>query len=916
MLVELYLGAALGWADITATNDVRQPAGGGGVTITRGRQNEASTVDPGSASLTINNRSGRYSPRNLRSDLYGLIGLNTPIRIGDRLTADSFARPAVSGGWGTTPEGLVWSTGADLSTFPNVAIITHPTINAHRAATLAVDLVDAEQLVEVSTPAATGAAIVTGLVFRYRDPLNFYWLRTERIAGGTSVMLKMTKTVAGVEHELAVLNPVPGLVAGAGVPIATRASVVGGHLAMSAWRVTGGVEPRDWQLETTDTDPALAGAGRVGVNTWVVSGNTNALPIEVRHYRHQVIDRRFTGEVPTWPAQWSLDGNDVYVPIEAAGIMRRLNQGARPVRSPLYRAFATASPAPIAWYPLEDGRDVDRAASGLPGQPPVAELGRAVTPYTSIGVADGSVVWGVEGSGGAASLVGLQTGGRLIAPVPRSTSDSWTFEYVVRYPAKSELGAGSVPMTITAAGGYEWSFLFSPNGGPNQVAAGIGGTAGAVVEWVRDMWDGLLHHVRLVVEQQGADAAHYVYVDGEYIGGAFWLATNPPTPDTFQPNAYWDTGSREAAVGELALFDYADFYDTVRPAATQAWVGEHATDRIRRLCAEDGVPITVVDGADPSLAPMGPQRIDTLLNLLSEAAGVDMGILGEQRAGLGLLYRTRTSLENQTPATFDYAAGHISAPFAPVDDDALIRNDVEATRPNGGSARSVQRTGPLSVQRVGTYEVSVPTPVASDTQLPDHAGWGRHLGTWDAARYPRITVNLESRVFRADLALTSRAASLDAGDRVAVVNLPAWLPAGPADGLVQGYTERFGNRGARSITWNAAPAGPWDVATVDGAQRVPADGSVLAAALTAAGMSFSVTSTASNGPWVTSAAKPAVFPMPVRVDGEKIMVSSIVGTGLTQTFNVAAGGRGANGYARAWPAGAPVDVWSPAIAAL
>src|SRR5262245_12420025 len=66
-----------GWLDITP--DVY---GGDRATIeiTRGRSSEATDVEPSRATMQLNNRDGRYSPRNPTSVLYGKIGRNTPIR--------------------------------------------------------------------------------------------------------------------------------------------------------------------------------------------------------------------------------------------------------------------------------------------------------------------------------------------------------------------------------------------------------------------------------------------------------------------------------------------------------------------------------------------------------------------------------------------------------------------------------------------------------------------------------------------------------------------------------------------------------------------------------------------------------------------------------------------------------------------
>lgn len=77
--VELFYNAV--WNDHTVRVYTRDP-----IEITRGRSDEQGEPTPGEAKLTFSNMNGdlvddRYNPRNPSSDLYGLIGRNTPVRI-------------------------------------------------------------------------------------------------------------------------------------------------------------------------------------------------------------------------------------------------------------------------------------------------------------------------------------------------------------------------------------------------------------------------------------------------------------------------------------------------------------------------------------------------------------------------------------------------------------------------------------------------------------------------------------------------------------------------------------------------------------------------------------------------------------------------------------------------------------------
>lgn len=75
--VELYINGE--WVDITAYVMVRDNSGN--ITIARGRRDEGSSTEQSSCQLILNNRDGRWSPRNPTGIYYGYIGRNQPVRV-------------------------------------------------------------------------------------------------------------------------------------------------------------------------------------------------------------------------------------------------------------------------------------------------------------------------------------------------------------------------------------------------------------------------------------------------------------------------------------------------------------------------------------------------------------------------------------------------------------------------------------------------------------------------------------------------------------------------------------------------------------------------------------------------------------------------------------------------------------------
>jgi hypothetical protein len=171
-----------------------------------------------------------------------------------------------------------------------------------------------------------------------------------------------------------------------------------------------------------------------------------------------------------------------------------------------------------------------------------------------------------------------------------------------------------------------------------------------------------------------------------------------------------------------------------------------------------------------STPAMGPQPDAKLMDVLQQTEDLDRGLLYETPAYLGLGYRCYSDLLNQNPAidgvVADYAQGHLSQPFQPVDDDQLTRNDVTITRVNGSSFTVTATTGPLSTL------AAVAAPILA-------------LGTVDDFRFPQVTFDLRrSEVKELYAALTG----MTIGDRLRILNPPSFLTAATIEQLVYGFT--------------------------------------------------------------------------------------------------------------------------------
>lgn len=108
--VELYIDGS--WVDITAYVMVRDTSGN--ISISRGRRDEGVTAEQSTCQMTLNNRDGRWSPRNPTGVYYGRIGRNQPVRVSvpNGLGGKSYRFQGEISVWPQTWD----TTGTDVST--------------------------------------------------------------------------------------------------------------------------------------------------------------------------------------------------------------------------------------------------------------------------------------------------------------------------------------------------------------------------------------------------------------------------------------------------------------------------------------------------------------------------------------------------------------------------------------------------------------------------------------------------------------------------------------------------------------------------------------------------------------------------------------------------------------------------------
>lgn len=272
-------------------------------------------------------------------------------------------------------------------------------------------------------------------------------------------------------------------------------------------------------------------------------------------------------------------------------------------------------------------------------------------------------------------------------------------------------------------------------------------------------------------------------------------------------NPNGSTTKSATSAGWIVVQTYADTLVTISPVLA-GYNGELAATRISRLCAEQGLEFALVGNASDT-PQMGPQQDDTFVNVLQSCMTFDKGMLYETRDAFGIGYRTRVSMQNQSPVVFNYSAAVLSQQLQPVADDQFTRNDITVSRSNGSSVHVQQSSGTMSIldppNGVGDYTYSVTVVAFADSQLANYAQWLLDLGTVDEYRYPQISFDLTRS---AVASLLSTIATLDIGAFVQLFQLPSFLTNGPVNELCWGFSETL-NAYVWTISINAVPEAPY-----------------------------------------------------------------------------------------------------------
>jgi hypothetical protein len=918
------------WIDITNYSYTRDTA-----RITRGRPDEWSQAvpPPSTLAVTMDGRDGRFSPRNPLGPYYGLLGRNQPIRAS--VAGDGSKACRIPGKYGTdnvsTPDAsaLHITTSIDirvdatLANWDQYQTLAQRWRNTGTASSWILylggsgDLRFAWSTTGADTSGAYWLARLATTSYLNQDPGSRLAVRVTLDTTTGTVTFYTAPTISGSWTALTTsytLTPGPSgatsifagseplIIGESGQARSLNLSICAGQInAVQVLNGIGGsaVANPDFNAQAIGATSFTDAAGR----TWTLNGDC------------EITDRsfRFHGEASELPPRWDVSGRDVTVPLTAAGILRRLGQGTTSVASPLARSITASSTPPIGYWKCEETAGATAFASSSNARPMVISGSPSLASDTHIG--------------GSSALASFQNS-VWTATIPSYTqpsTNSFQVAFVTYLPTAPANGA--IICRILSQN-VRWDFGYSTSGGGGVYINAYDSTTGSLLgsDNSTSPFSSMLPlaTIAAVSVQLSQTGSAIRYGFGTQAGGTGWNATySNITSRTLGRVSTLTFGATanltDTVLGHVGAYvpEYDQTYHTGPPSPyTGAYTGnagETAGSRFVRLCQEQGVqPRTVGDPADSPA--MGGQGTATLLTLLQQCVEADGGLMFEPRDVLGIGMRMRSSLFDETASvTLSHSGGQLSPPLEPTDDDQLVRNDWTVTNSNTGtSSRKTLDVGTLSTldppNGAGRYADTLSVNLQTDDLLDDLANWLVHVGTVDEQRFPSVTVQLENTIFGSASTPTSQAVQkLDIGQVIALTGMPSWMPPDDSRQLILGITETFTDK-SWSITYNGAPASPYDILIWDNATygRWDSNASTLHDATLSAGATSMQVDTAAGSPlWTTSGGD---FPFDVIMAGERITVTNISGSSSPQTFTIT---RAVNGIAKAHVADEAVSLFRP-----
>lgn len=881
------------WTDVT--NYVRY---NDGVSITSGQTGETGRIEPSVCNLVLDNRDGRFSPRNPSSPYFGTFVKGTHLRTAVRGPYMHLRLNADNTDKATTPDAAALDITGDIDIRLDASMhdwgegVTVELIGKHEDTTNDrswwLRLVSGSLRLDWSSDGTNaGIRSATSTIVVPAAGVNRMAVRAtldvDNGAGGCTVTFYTAPTINGPWGLLG--DPVTAtgttsIYAGTApldigsINDVNSTNPRGMVFAAQVLNGIGGtaVANPDFTIQSEGATGFTDAAGR----TWSVQGTatiTRYIP-------------RFYGEINDISISGDQSANDSVAQIQASDLMKRMGSASTTLASPLKQQLTNPSRTNIkAYWPCED----EQGSTSLAGYYNAQRMTFTGSPNFAT-----NTQWM-----GSAPLMAVGDA-VLTGNVSNYTSST---QNALRFHAVFPTGGLATDQTLfdlyTNGSAARWKVVLRTSG-----ALAVFGydSSGATIVTSGDITfnvNGRVETILFELEQTGADIdwtltvtnyTNVVDIDQLIFGSvASGIAIGETVTKITKVVFGSDGGLGDVVIGHVAVADlFTAFTNTFQ--AGVGYAGENPNNRMSRLASENGITYqTIAHGKFGNTVEVGRQPVDTVMNILRQTSESDRGILYAARSHQGFVYHSRLSLYNQKALVeLNCETGHIGAPLQPVDDDALLANQVTISRAYGSSATASLTTGALSTQDppdgAGLREYSEEVSLRDDGMVDDHAGWVLHQRTVDEARFPTIMFKLHGNPYTTNDELMHQMLLMRLGDRITITGQPDWLPPEDITQIVVGFSEFFTNH-EYNLTIVCLPESVYRVMYIEGLasnyDRADTSGSSLAASITSTATTMKVASQLNAALWTTDVAQ---LPFDLRMAGEIVQVEPS-GTVLTTNPN-------------------------------
>lgn len=721
-----------------------------GISITRYRQDEFSTVQPGTCSIALKNDDGRFTADNTASTYYPNIKLRKKVRVSYRdqaVDGNLLAAEDASFEGGTVGS---WTVGG--ATVPAIANDAAHVLSGTKA--MKITWATSGSITQLVSLAVTGLTI------------------------GRSYTFSLSAYVPAASAT------VPGLLITGGIGFGPLITVRDAFQRISQ---TFTAAQSSYSLQIVNR-----GAATAGDLAWIDAIQFDEGALRTFTTTAPAISYRFTGYADEWPTEWPNGATGassaVLVAVDRLKRLGSLN----PMRSVIEQEYLSDSP--YAYFTLGEP-----AASTLVGD--TSKNGRNTLAIGQIGTG-GTLTFGTATGPATDSLTAMQlvpvdvNNGKFLGGDLGTTSNGLASGQTLEAFFLSSTATNATIAALVNVTGPTVLRLSLTSAGKLQADTfgGVTLTSAATVT------NGATHHAAVTHSLSGGTVTMVLYLDGVSVGSTTFSAGLLTTYNTLNIGGSGGLGVMNGTLSHVACYDsalsagrIADHYT----AGSTGFSGERSDQRIARYARWVGIPTaeqTLDTGLSTSIA-----FVDTTdqspVDAMRDVESTESGILAVNGAGQ-LLFQSRSHRYNATSA-LSLTGDDVDTSARFVSNDAYLINDVTASRSGGITFRA---TNTASITDYGSARTDVTLLTTSDNEVIDAANWKANQTSTPSSRLPSLTVDLVTSPSLAPTVLAR-----DISDRITVSSLPTQAPASSIDLFVEGWTENITLTGW-PITFNTSPA--------------------------------------------------------------------------------------------------------------